>query len=262
MSKLEAYRDIVGVLPDKVVAERAGIGEEAVRRFRVTLGLKAPGKEPKSVPPSQGLAARTLAPAAKPAVKEATPPPVVAKPRFRASKLDAHLDIVGVLSDRAVAEKLAMTPDGVRKYRVLRGIAPPPPQRRQRAVAPTKPVQAAPAVAKAAPVAVAAALPAKVAVAQPTPMAVVQPAAVAVARPAPVAVASVPAVAAKVQVHEIETGLTAYVVTARNGAEERRFFVIGSRLTEALGRAEAALARRTDGPWRVTRVRENGVGLG
>ena len=40
----------------------------------------------------------------------------------RPSPLEQHLDIVGVISDRDVAEQLDMTPENVRAWRVRRGI--------------------------------------------------------------------------------------------------------------------------------------------
>lgn len=49
----------------------------------------------------------------------------------------------------------------------------------------------------------------------------------------------------------------AFVVVAVRGDEARRFISVGVDMTEALAQAIAALAARSDGPWRVRSIREH-----
>ncbi len=121
-SKVAAYKDLLGVLPDKLVAERAGVDEDAVRKFRTQRGIPGPGREEATT-----SASMTPAPSAKP-VKPAGLRP-------RSSKLEAHRAIIGVLTDREVAARVGMSDDAVRKYRITHEI-PAAPQTRTRAVAP------------------------------------------------------------------------------------------------------------------------------
>ena len=46
----------------------------------------------------------------------------MASRRLRKSKLDDHLDIVGVLSDKEVADRAGVTPENVRTFRMRRVI--------------------------------------------------------------------------------------------------------------------------------------------
>ena len=101
-SVLVPFRDLLGVLTDAEVAVRAGVGAEAVRRYRVAHGIQS---------------ARSVAAAASEAGGTS---------HGRSSRLDAHRDILGVLSDRAVAERVGMSAQGVSKYRLSRGIPTPP----------------------------------------------------------------------------------------------------------------------------------------
>lgn len=302
LSKLEAYRDIIGVLPDKAVAERAGVGDEAVRRFRVALGLPvAPTKAP---PVAKPTAVITLQPAkktaeavpvvpaapkaeARPKLEPSTAKAIAApapapriqkgkasspaerKPRFRPSKLDAHLDLVGVLPDRAVAERVGMTADGVRKYRVIRDIAPPPVQpRKSREPRPPSPPVAVESAKILEPagrvvaIAPAAEAPPVIPKVEGTEMiAVVPEAELAPAQVASVEASPVASTDPSELIEAPEPTLAAYLVIAVGRGDEQRFTVIGGRMAEALARAETALGRRRDGPWRVTEMREQGVGL-
>ncbi len=113
-SKLLPHLDKLGTVPDKQLADLVGLSFEAVRRYRQRHGIPAhwrgegepqPGGETSPVPRR-----KTPSPRAKPTRKR------------RKSKLDPHLDKLGVLPDKEVAELAGVTPENVRAYRKRRGI--------------------------------------------------------------------------------------------------------------------------------------------
>ena len=70
-SKLDGYRDIVGRVPDREVAERTGMTTENVRMYRVRRGISASWRDE----PARDIAARASAAAAvRPEVKSEVKP--------------------------------------------------------------------------------------------------------------------------------------------------------------------------------------------
>jgi len=110
-SKLVPYLDKLGIVPDKQLADIVGLSIEAVRKYRQRHDIPARWRgegEP------------------LPVDVEAQPAPAPRKrsrpARRRKSKLDPHMDKVGVLPDKQVAMLAGVTPENVRAYRIRRGI--------------------------------------------------------------------------------------------------------------------------------------------
>lgn len=147
-SKLDAFIDVIGKLPDAEVAAMANVTAEGVRIYRrrhhIPLaatakggrGAKAAATEaaPKATATAKAAAAKTTkgkgkgkaAPAEAPApAPEIAPAPVAApvesadskKPLRRASKLDPFADFIGTLPDKEVAAMAGVTPENVRAFR-------------------------------------------------------------------------------------------------------------------------------------------------
>lgn len=289
-SKIDAHRDIVGVLLDQEVARRAGVTDEAVRQYRVKRGIPAPTRRAVA-PMVEALAAATTIlepPAPRPVAALVTVVPEPKKPlsitppapepaaakgvRPRSSKLDAHRDIVGVLSDREVATRVGMSPDGVRKYRILHGIGAPSAARGRpvphlkvalKAIA--APVAVTPATSSPQVVPPEAAAAVELRAGPVDVITPVAPPALRTAMEAAVSAASATdlqsAAPAPEPARVPEQKLIAYVVIATRGEERGEFVVLGKRMSEALTRAEAALARGTGGPWEIVEMRASGRGL-
>jgi hypothetical protein len=182
-SKLAAFADIIGVLPDREVAERASATIEAVRMYRkrhnipapaaaeaapaaAEAAAPAPAEAPASAPvaesaPAESAAAAAVSDEPAAAAAPARAPRGDGKPGRRQSRLDPYLDLVGKVPDAEVAQKAGVTPENVRAFRNRHGIAayyrlptvegePSAPPRRGR---PPKARVAAPAAAAPAPVA-------------------------------------------------------------------------------------------------------------
>ncbi len=304
-SRLDAYRDILGVERDSVVASRAGVSDEAVRQYRLRNRINATWvKHTRSaqVPlPIEGAeaSARALTPLAQagPPVVSIPEPPVAdnqdaavplpadapevpAEPvKRRASRLDAFLPIIGVLSDAQVAEKAGYTPNGVAKYRVARGIQAASVRGGRRAKDPVATQAVAVHVTAGSE-----SLVAEKAVQPSVGLAgVVEPAGVASSvvvaaevEPAAVAVDGVRAaegepsrmpdgapVSGAVQPSEAgvmaaplkpedRTELRGYYLTAAKGKEEKRWLIVGAGITDAMVRATRAL----EPGWRIVSARE------
>lgn len=215
---LEAFRARLGTVPDGVIAAEAGLERTTVVAYRQRNGIAAFNRFAHS---------GETAPVAQETLCVAEPPtePALAPergPGGRRSKLDQHLDIVGVLSDAEVAECMGMSAGSVANYRRRNGIAPG-----RRGAFATE-AEAVPEATEVVPDAVA----------------VVEPARAV----APVVVVDA-APAASVAHH-------AFAVVALRGDEARRFAAVGVDITDALARALAGLTARTDGPWRVRSIRE------
>lgn len=246
--KLDAFKHLIGVEPDGVVAARANASAGGVKAYRERHGIAAAPR-----------AARVGVPTASTAVVQAitVAPPEASTPRLaeesavrtaRPSKLEAHRDIVGVLSDTAVAEVAGVTPSGVRKFRARHGIPPgvasghavatapakmPDAPRITRATAPPHEVHIAAVEDQGRTVPAAVPAPAPVAVvAENVPEAVHPPAVVPSALPA-------------------SPARFAFRVVAQAGGEARRFIVVGEHIGEAAMTAVRALSERDDGPWTV-----------
>lgn len=114
-SRVDAFAELVGQVPDRVVAERAGVTIGAVRNWRVARGIPAAGRL--ALPPEPGEVAEALA-----------APPAEAKParmpkrRGRRSRIDPWASEVGTVPDRVIAEKAGVSVNAVANYRKVRGI--------------------------------------------------------------------------------------------------------------------------------------------
>lgn len=91
-AQIEAHKDLLGTVPDRVVAEKAGVSLRTVAAYRARHdidGYKGPRK-------SSG--------------------------RKRKSKIDPFADIVGTVPDRVVAEQAGVSVNAVRNWRRNRGV--------------------------------------------------------------------------------------------------------------------------------------------
>ncbi|MFZ5480643.1 MAG: helix-turn-helix domain-containing protein [Myxococcota bacterium] len=212
-SAIEPFRDLLGTAPDSEIAAMAGVSSHAVAKYRSRRGIPGyegrppPEKAEPVQPPDEHVAA-----------------PSESRSR-RSSKLDAFLDIIGVLSDAEVASRSGLTSEGVRMYRKRHGIP----------------------AGRPAPVA-------------PAPLSVEQPA-VVVVEPAleetAAAVAPVQAAPPAAPAPQVAVGpARAFAIVALRGEEAQRFVTVADDITAALANAVAALAARADGPWRVRSVRD------
>lgn len=111
-SKIDAYVALLGVKSDADIAKLAGVSVSAVYQYRRGRGI--------------GVVTRSKAKAAPQKVKHAAKPQVEAAApkggRGRPSKLDSHLDIVGILDDAEVARRVGLTVSAVGHYRARHGI--------------------------------------------------------------------------------------------------------------------------------------------
>ena len=113
-SKLDPFMDKVGIVPDREVAELAGVSAENVRAFRKRRGIPASWRAAE-----QSRPAPASAPVSAPAKRSAAPRKAAAP---RKSKLDPYMDKVGVMPDRDVAELAGVSAENVRAFRKRRGI--------------------------------------------------------------------------------------------------------------------------------------------
>ncbi len=111
-SKLDPFMDKVGVLPDRDVAELAGVSAENVRAFRKRRGIAAGWR-------AEGSAAAPVIPAAEPV---AAPAPAERPVRARRSKLSPYREQIGILSDSQIAKMADTAAQNVRAYRLRHGI--------------------------------------------------------------------------------------------------------------------------------------------
>jgi hypothetical protein len=117
-SKLDEFRSVIGKIPDKEVAARAGMSVEGVRLYRKRNNIELEpsarlkrGRRPKSASASGAT--------------QATPKQKRVRvggaarggPRRRISKLDPYRDMLGKFPDREVADKAGVTAENVRAYR-------------------------------------------------------------------------------------------------------------------------------------------------
>ena len=116
-SKLDEFRSVIGKIPDKEVAARAGMSVEGVRLYRKRNNIELEpgarlkrGRRPKS-------AGGTPAAPRKAATQKRASRASQAGPRRRISKLDPYRDMLGNVPDREVADKAGVTAENVRAYR-------------------------------------------------------------------------------------------------------------------------------------------------
>lgn len=120
-SRLDQFRDIVGKLPDREVAERAGVSTENVRMYRQRRGIPAEWRPPAESPGRRG---RQPLPPGESRVERALAP-------VRA--------LVGVLPDAEVAVRAGVSRSAVSAFRARQGIpagGPRPVREPVRAAAP------------------------------------------------------------------------------------------------------------------------------
>lgn len=255
LSALAPFLDMLGTIPDDVLAGVAGVPAAAVRAERVSRGLaefEEPGLKP-------GAPVR-VAPAER-------------APR-RPSRIEPFRDLVGVRSDSEVARLAGVTPAGVQQYRRAHGIAArsgpgrqravpvsSPPDRQELLFAPVKPIVAP------APVAVTIVAPAPVAVTIVAPA----PVARAIAAPRPVAPVVVtpanvvpPAIAApstRVAPALVPAASRAFRVCASAAGVQHGYYVVGVDIAAASTRAVDLLAAKPGGPWMIRWIRDAGSAL-
>jgi hypothetical protein len=116
-SKLDEFRSVIGKIPDKEVAARAGMSVEGVRLYRKRNNIELEpgarlkrGRRPKSA--SGGAPAAPRKATQKRAARGSQ-----SGPRRRISKLDPYRDMLGSVPDREVADKAGVTAENVRAYR-------------------------------------------------------------------------------------------------------------------------------------------------
>ncbi len=106
-SKIAPFRDLLGTVPDAVIAQKAGATVATVCRYRAQLGIAAYSKRNQTPEPP-----KTEKKKARRGRKPGNLPSVVA----------AYEADLGVLTDAAIALKANVTPGAVRSYRARLGI--------------------------------------------------------------------------------------------------------------------------------------------
>lgn len=285
-SHLEAFRDQLGQVADGVIAERAGVDRNVVGAYRRKHGIPAyagfrfqKGVGPPKAPGAS--AGRASAPKSADATPKGRP--------GRKSALDAHMDILGKVTDAEVAAQAGVTVAAVTQYRRRRGIPSATAARAalearlpEMAATGEPPTEAARPETKAPRLRASkldpyahliGALPdaevARRAGASvenvrlyrkrrgipstagrgPAPSPVAEVAADLVAKAVP-EVTAAPSAAAVVGVER-----QAFGVVAVSGQTRKRFVVVGTDMREAVARACDALDRLAGGPWTVLSVR-------
>ena len=112
-SKLDACVRLIGTLPDKEVAEQAGVTAENVRTYRIRRGIPASWRGETAADLARKQSARTKG-KRRSAPKQRKPRP---------SKLDPWRHLLGELPDKQLAEMPGVSAENVRSYRLRRGIA-------------------------------------------------------------------------------------------------------------------------------------------
>lgn len=91
-AQIEAHKDLLGEVPDRVVADKAGVSLRTVAAYRARMGI-AGYKGPRR-----------------------------SSSRKRKSKIDPFAEIVGTVPDRVVADKAGVSVNAVRNWRRVRGV--------------------------------------------------------------------------------------------------------------------------------------------
>lgn len=244
-TRIEPYLSLLGTVPDSEIAALADVPTEEVAAFRVGCGILEFVERPDAAPPAPSVA---------------VPPAVEPVPRRRrVSKLDPHAHLLGVLSDAQVAARAGVTVEAARMFRHRAGI----PARGARGVDVDVPAGGGEAVAGEQEVAAPGSAAVEPIVVEPAPAPVAvatEPVVQPQAEAAPVVPASVVGAlsvdAPSVDAPSVHLAARAFAVIALRGEERCRFVSVGKDITEGLAVAIAALAARSDGPWRVHSVRD------
>lgn len=274
-SKLDAHRDIIGVLSDAEVAGRAGVTPEAVRVYR----------QRHDIPSKRSVAASAPSAARASAVEDDKK---VAQ--RRSSKLDHYMDLVGTLPDREVATMAGVTPENVRAFRrrhdiparwrdegdeggeVAEVVAASEPAASEPAV--SEPAASESAAAVAAPVEAAAveaaaveapaveAAPAAARASRSRPSKAARPAKegsepAAEAAPVIEAAPALPAVPSRASNGH---GLNGYIVHVRQGGETREYLIVSTDIASAANNALSSVAARL-GSGEIMAIRHLGPAL-
>ncbi|MFH1462993.1 MAG: hypothetical protein ABIO70_01270 [Pseudomonadota bacterium] len=205
-TKLDAYLDKVGLLPDKQVANLAGVTSENVRTYRVRRGIPARwrgegGGVTAAVTPVPGSSAKP------------TEGKAAGVGQARRGKLTPYMDQIGIVPDARIAELSGTTPANVRAFRLRHDIPA-----RWRGEGDPLPSEETAVVSAAAE--------------EPT-----SPVAVAEDLPPELDMAAVPVVPASVAL------LEAYVVTVEGPEGALEYAVVGRDIVEATISAVAGMAR-------------------
>lgn len=104
-SKIDAYYDLLGTVPDSHVAEKAGVTANAVSNYRRRRGIA--GYDPSQDPAATDAATKSSTATTK---------------GGRRSKISPFHDQVGTVPDRVIAEKAGVTVNAVSNYRRRRKI--------------------------------------------------------------------------------------------------------------------------------------------
>jgi transcriptional regulator with XRE-family HTH domain len=113
-SAIDPYFALLGKVPDRELAQSAGVSVSAVSQYRRFRNIPAFKRED----------AVSAAPSSAPVPREPPPGAAAAPSARRSSPLDLHRDLLGSMSDRDLAEHLGMTVESVSSYRRRQGILP------------------------------------------------------------------------------------------------------------------------------------------
>jgi hypothetical protein len=123
-SKLDSFRSVIGKIPDKEVAARAGMSVEGVRLYRKRNDIALePGARLKRGRKPKSATAGAAAPKQARQRRVSTRGAAQEGPRRRISKLDPYREMLGNVPDREVADKAGVTAENVRAYRRRHNIA-------------------------------------------------------------------------------------------------------------------------------------------
>lgn len=119
-SPIDAHARLLGVASDAEIATLAGVSVSAVYQYRRHRGI---GVARRATANALGRAATSTS---RTGMTSRKAPPKIASngktPRKRSSKLDGFVALLGVLPDAEVARRAGITREGVRQYRLRRGL--------------------------------------------------------------------------------------------------------------------------------------------
>jgi hypothetical protein len=117
-SKLDAHRAVIGKIPDRDVAAKAGMSIGGVRLYRKRNKIELePGARLKRGRKPKSATSDTPMPRRAEVKRASARTPAPNGPRRRISKLDPYINMLGKVSDAEVAAKAGVTPANVSAYR-------------------------------------------------------------------------------------------------------------------------------------------------